>query len=62
MRQSRMQAAVRDARRVHHGDGGEKENRLMERELGRGKGTRVLIDVKSGGAPGPGPCPKRQAA
>ena len=59
MRQSRMKAAVRDARRVHHGDRGEEENRLMERELGRGKGTRVLIDIESGGAPSPGPYLKR---
>jgi len=38
MRQRRMQAVVRDARRMHQGDGGEKENRLMDRDLGRGRG------------------------
>lgn len=34
MRQRRMQAAACDAGRVNQGEGGEKENGLMERELG----------------------------
>jgi hypothetical protein len=38
MQQRKMHAVERDARRVHQGDAGEKESRLMGRVLGRGRG------------------------
>lgn len=55
MQQRRIQAVACDARRVHQGDGGEKENRLKGKESWEGK--TVHIDVKSGSRR---PYPKRR--